>query len=118
LRSSALPLDLRAADDRIRTVFEANPGLVAAVVVRSPEDHRRRLALPCVGGADRDRVRALGIEPAPDAQERVVLPLVSDRRRLAMTRMDAGLRGQLHQLVHDRALQVVEAGRAGGPGAA
>src|SRR3954447_11062156 len=72
-------LDLRARDDVVRAVVgPADPRLVAAVVVVAPE-HEPRLAVP--HGA---RLVALRVQPAPDADERVVLPLVADRRRLGV----------------------------------
>ncbi len=56
-------------------------------------------------------VGRLRVEPAPDADEGVVLPLVADRRRVGVARVDDGLGRQLHQHVHDRGLEVLEVGR-------
>ncbi len=61
---------------------------------------------------------ALGVDPAPDADEAVVLELVADRRRVGVARMHAGLARERHQRVHDRGLQVGVAGRSGGAHAA
>ena len=53
-----------------RAVRPAHPGLVAAVVVVAEQNERRRLAERRAG------LVALGVESAPDADERVALPLV------------------------------------------
>src|SRR4029077_16888801 len=75
--------DLTAPDDRVAAVRVAHPGLVRAVVVRAEQD-QRRLRAPDAAGLVPFR-----IEPAPDADERVLLPLVADRRRQGVTGMDA-----------------------------
>src|SRR3954447_20018237 len=99
------PLHLRAADDLVLRLAEAHPGLVRAVVVGRPQ-HERPLA-----PADAHRVAALGVEPAPDADERVALPLVEDRRRVGVPGMDADRLVEDHHALHDRVLEVAVAGR-------
>ena len=89
-----------------RAVGPAHPGLVAAVVVVAEQDERRRLAQR---GA---RLVALGVQAAPDADERVVLPLLGDRRRVGVARADHGLGRQREQHVHDRGLEVGVGGAA------
>src|SRR3954465_14401712 len=69
------PGDPGAAGDGVRPVREAHPGLVGAVVVGRPQHQPGRVA------ADRAALVALRIEAAPDADERVGLPLVADRGR-------------------------------------
>src|SRR5579884_3267553 len=87
----ALPPDLRAGDDVIGAVRPAHPRLLAAVVVVGQEDQRRRLAERDAG------LRALGVEPAPDADERVVLALGGDGARLGVTGVDPRLGCQLKE---------------------
>jgi hypothetical protein len=60
---------------------------VAAVVVVAEQDQRGRLA------ERRARLRALAVEAAPDADERVVLPLVGDGRRVGVAGVDLACRG-------------------------
>src|SRR6478672_3680063 len=93
---SVSALDLAATDQRVAPVGVADPRLVRAVVVGAEEDQRRLLA------ADAARLVALGIHPTPDADERVLLPLLADRRRQRVTRVDPRLVRQRHELVHDR----------------
>src|SRR5919201_451053 len=105
-------LDLRAGHDVVAPVRPADPRLVAAVVVVAEQHERGRLA------HRRARLGALGVEAAPDADERVGLPLVGDRRRLRMPGADDGLGRHLHERVHDRRAQVGVgrvAGRAHAP---
>src|SRR5207248_901275 len=71
-------LDLRAADDVVGAVGPAHPRLVAAVVVVAEQDERGRLAH---GGA---RLVALGVQPAPDAHERVAFPFLGHRGGLGV----------------------------------
>src|SRR3954469_5025173 len=90
-------LDLGSGHDVVGAVVgPADPGLVAAVVVVAPEDEAR-LAVP-----HRARLVTLWVQPAPDADERVVLPLVADGRRVGVARADHRLGRELHELVHDR----------------
>src|SRR4029079_13579081 len=78
------PADLRAAGDRLdAVVVEADQRLVAAVVVGRPEQQRRVTAV-LVAGADRAALVAGLVEAAPEADERVVLPLRDHGRRLAV----------------------------------
>jgi phage shock protein A len=57
--------------------------------------------------------RALRVDAAPDADERVRVPLAPDGRLLAVAGVDRGLVGKTHEHVHDRAAKVVErVGRA------
>src|SRR5205823_2111694 len=84
----------RAADDRVAAVGEADPRLALAVVVRRPDDEGRVLA------ADPDALGALGIQAAPDPDERVVLPLAADRRLVRVPGQDARVVGKLHEHVH------------------
>src|SRR5919204_3974393 len=79
------PLDARAADDRVPAVVEAHPDLALAVVVGRPDDERR------VATADAAALRPLRLDPAPDAHERVLLPLAADRRLLGVAGEDARL---------------------------
>ena len=53
-------------------------------IVIAPEDQRRRLA------ERRARLRALGVDAAPDPDEAVGLELVADRRRVGVSRVHAG----------------------------
>src|SRR4051812_9510631 len=94
-------LHLRAGDDVVAPVGPADPRLVPAVVVVAPHDERRRVA------PDGDLLLALGVDAAPYADERVVLPLVADRRGLGVAGVDLGRRIELHEAVHDRRLDVV-----------
>src|SRR3954451_16643298 len=73
-RIGHLPLDLAPADDRVPPVRVAHPGFVRSVVIRAEEDQRRLLA------PNQALLRALRIDAAPDPDERVLLPLVADRR--------------------------------------
>src|SRR5215204_3620207 len=98
-------LDAAAGHDVVAAVRPAHPCLVAAVVVRRPQDQRGLLALDPAG------LGALLVESAPQAHERVRLPLVTDRRRIGVAGMHARLVRQLHQHIHDRVLQVGEARR-------
>ena len=66
-RPSSAALDPRARDDVVAAVGPADPGLVAAVVVVAEQHERRRLA---ERGA---RLVALGVDAAPDPDERVAL---------------------------------------------
>ncbi len=52
------------------------------------------------------RSRALAVEAAPHADERVRVPLLRDRRRAGVAGVDDGLGRQLHQRAHDRVPQV------------
>ena len=79
---------------------------------RRREDQRRRLA---ERGA---RLRALAVEPAPEAHERVRLPLARDRRVPDVAGIDHAGWIELEQAVHDRAAQVLEARRRGAAHAA
>src|SRR6185437_8237269 len=63
-----------AANDGILAVVEPDPGLALAVVVRAPDDQGRRPA------AHRDLFGPLRLHAAPDADERVRVPLTADRR--------------------------------------
>src|SRR4051812_7405682 len=103
---SAIALDRRAADDRVLAVLVAHPGLALAVVVGAPDDERRRAA------ADLHGVRALGLDAAPDANERVVLPLAPDRRDVAVAGQDAPVVRHRHVHVHHRALHLFEVATA------
>ena len=94
---ASLALHPRAADDRVAAVVEPDPGLAVAVVVGRPDDQGRVLA------ADPHALRALGLGAAPDADERVLLPLAPDRRLVGVAGKDAHLGRQLHQHVHHRA---------------
>src|SRR3954464_2271483 len=101
-------LDLGPRDDVVGAVVgPADPRLVAAVVVVAPQDEAG-LAVP-----DRARLVALGVQAAPDPDEAVGLPLLADRRRVGVARADDRLGRELHELVHDRGLDV---GVARGPG--
>ena len=66
----------------------------------------RRRALP--PRRRRGSGRSFRLDSAPDADERVSVPLAPDRRLLAVTRVDDELVRQPHEHVHDRATQVVE----------
>src|SRR4029453_14315147 len=65
--------------------------------------------------ADAARLISLRIDPAPDADERILLPLPADRRLLRVAGEHAGLRRQGHQDVHDRVPDRLEL--AAGPAA-
>src|SRR6476619_1909211 len=103
--SSLEPLDLGAADDLVLRLAEAHPGLVRAVVVGRPQ-HERPLA-----PADAHRVGALGVQPAPDADEGVALPLVEDCARQRVAGVDPDRLVERHHALHDRVLEVAVAGR-------
>ena len=66
--------DGAAGHDVVPAVVPADPGLVAAVVVGRPQ-HQGRLVLPHLAA-----VLGLLVETAPHPHERVLLPLVADRR--------------------------------------
>jgi hypothetical protein len=53
-------------------------------------------------------VGPLGLDPAPDADEGILVPLAPDRGLLAVARVDDQLVRQAHQDVHDRAAKIVE----------
>src|SRR5919109_3498881 len=96
------PFDSRTADDRVAPVPEAHPGFSAPVVVRRPDDEGRLVT------ADETPLLALEVEPAPDADERVVLPLPADRRLVRVTGVHAHVRREAHEDVHDRPAHVLE----------
>src|SRR3954447_16438141 len=102
-----LALDLRARNDVVGTVGPAHPRLMATVVVRTPEDQRRRLA------QGRARLAALTVQATPDAHERVVLELVGDRAGVRVAGSQDGLAREREDHVQDRVLDVLEARRAG-----
>src|SRR5919202_6531953 len=79
------PLDAGAADDGVAAVVEAHPRLAPAVVVGRPDDEDR------VAAADAAGLRPLRLDAAPDADERVLLPLAADRRLLSMAGKDERL---------------------------
>src|SRR5262249_30708612 len=104
--SSGIALDRRAADDGVLAVLEADPRLALAVVVGAPDDQRR------VAAADLHALGALGVGAAPDAAERVVLPLAADRGDVAVAGEDAPVVGHLHVDVHHGGLELLEVAAA------
>ena len=74
LRQACQRADGAAGHDVVPAVVPAHPGLVAAVVVRRPQDERGLVL------ADLAALVRLGVEAAPHAHEGVLLPLVPDRR--------------------------------------
>src|SRR4051794_36004744 len=79
-------LNLGARHDVVAAVLPAHPCLVAAVVVVAQEDERRLLV-----AEDGARLASLFVEAAPEADERVVLELVGDRRRVGVAGADGRL---------------------------
>src|SRR5579875_1043412 len=67
LRPCAAALHLRAADDLLGAVLVAHPCLLPAVVIGGEQDQPGRTAERGAG------LVALGVQPPPDAHERVVL---------------------------------------------
>ena len=68
LTGGVLPGHLRTADDAVGAVIgEAHPCFVRAIVIGRPQDESRR-SLP-----DDHRLCALGIQAAPDTDERVTV---------------------------------------------
>src|SRR5205085_4430520 len=82
---TALADDAGAADDRVFAVREPDPGLALAVVVGAPDDERR------VAAADLHSLGSLRSGAAPDAYERVLVPLAADRRLVGVPGQDAPL---------------------------
>src|SRR4051794_23765306 len=109
LTPSTLALDPRAGDDVVGAVLPPHPGLVAAVVVGAPEHERRGVA------KRRAALRALLVEAAPDAHERVRLQLLGDRAGIGVTRPQDGLARQRQDHVHDRVLEIAVGRRSGRP---
>src|SRR5689334_14434084 len=105
---SSAALDAGAADDRLAAVAEAHERLAVAVVVRRPDDELGLLALHANGLAER------GGDAAPVGDERVVLPLASDRRLVGVPGEYPDLGREGHEAVHDRALDDVGRSAADG----
>src|SRR6266566_6360527 len=95
--SRSAAVDVRAADDRLRTVVEAHPGLPLAVVVGRPDEKRR------VTPSNPHALASLLLPAAPDPYERILPPLAPDRRLVGMAGQDACRVGQLEENVHHRA---------------
>ena len=108
-RAGQPALDLRAGNDVVAAVGPADPRLVAAVVVVAEQHERRGLA------DRRARLVALGIEPAPHADERVCLALLADRRRVGVAGADDGLRRQPISVPMIDAVQVLVVVLPGAP---
>src|SRR5256714_3630759 len=81
-RSLGRLLYQRARHDVVGAVGPAHPCLGAAVVVAAEQHEHGRLAHRRAG------LGALGIEAAPDAYERVALPLLADRGRRGVPGID------------------------------
>src|SRR5579875_3841919 len=84
LRPCAAALHLRAADDLLGAVLVAHPCLLPAVVIGGEQDQPGRTAERGAG------LVALGVQPPPDAHERVVLELLGHGGGLAVAGVDAG----------------------------
>src|SRR5215213_4742064 len=78
-------LHLAAGHDVVAPVGPADPRLVAAVVVVAEQDQRRRVAERGAG------LGALGVEAAPDADERVVVVLLAYGRGVGVPWAQDGL---------------------------
>src|SRR5919106_1511243 len=89
--------DAGRAHDRLVSAGEADERLALAVVVGRPDDENGALA------GDAAFAPVLRLETAPEADERVLLPLAADRRLVGVAGKDAELVRKLHQHVHDRA---------------
>src|SRR5436305_3607354 len=100
---TSAPLDPTAGDDVVGAVGPSHPGLVTAVVVVSPEDQRRGLAERLAG------LGALAVEPAPEAHERVGLPLARDGGVTDVARIDDAGGVEPEQAIHDPAAEILEA---------
>ena len=101
------PQDIMVNGDYVvATVRPADPRLVPTVVVGGPQHERGLLATDPAG------LGALAVQPAPEPDESVLLPLGADRRGVGVPRVDGGLVRQRHENVHDRAAKVLESGRA------
>ena len=79
-RASSQQLDARGADDPLVAAVEADEELPLAVVVGRGDEHRPLLPAEPAAAA------VLAVEPAPEADERVALPLPADRRLLGVPR--------------------------------
>ena len=84
------------------------PGLALAVVVGRPDDERG------VAAGDTDAFRALQLDAAPHAHERVVLALAADGRLVRLAGQDARLVRQRHEDVHHRRAHLLEVAAADG----
>src|SRR5262249_14825284 len=88
--------DAGGADDRLRSALEPDERLALAVVVRRPDHDLRRLVADAAGAP------VLGVEPPPEAHERVLVPLPADRRLVRVTGQDPDLMRQGHENLHHR----------------
>ena len=79
-RRASAALDARTADDRLATVGEPHERLTVAVVVRRPDDELR------LGTGHAHRLTERGRRATPVGDERIALPLTSDRRLVGVSR--------------------------------